>query len=182
MSDRDPMTEVIPLTQGYSAIVDAADGESVRRFRWCVLVRKGKPYAVRNVVRPDGKRRLLYLHTFLTGYGITDHINGDGLDNRRCNLRDATKEQNNRNVRMPRTNTSGYKGVTWSKASRAWQAQIHTNNRTKYLGTFPTKEMAAKAYDASARTLYGEFATLNFPLPGEMSARKAESIARGDTK
>lgn len=159
------------LTQGYVAIVDAADAERVLAHRWRAKVSGRTVYAQRGVQRSDGTWRQQSLHSFLTGYARTDHRNGDGLDNRRSNLREATAGENGRNRRIDRDNTSGFKGVCWHKRDRRWQASIRVGGRSpRHLGYFPTPEEAARAYDAAARELHGEFATLNFPSVGERAA------------
>lgn len=88
---------------------------------------------------------------------FADHISRDRLDNRRSNLRWATKKQNGANM-QPRPNSSGYRGVSRRGTRKKFQAII-----TLHLGTFDTAEEAARAYDAKAREIWGEFATLNFP-------------------
>lgn len=95
------------------------------------------------------------------GY-YTDHINRDTLDNRRSNLRSATPQQNKQNQGKLKTNSSGYKGVSFCKAKRKWQATISVNSKNKHIGFHETAEAAARAYDTEARKLHGEFAKLNF--------------------
>jgi len=92
-----------------------------------------------------------------------DHINGNGLDNRRANLRPATGIENRRNRRRSRKNTSGYAGVSWDKVNRKWYAYITADGRMRALGRFDTAEEAALARDRAALELHGEFARLNFP-------------------
>lgn len=87
-----------------------------------------------------------------------DHIDGDGLNNRIDNLREATHSENLRNRGATTKNTSGFKGVSWHKARRKWQAQIKTNGRKKHLGSFDTPEAAYAAYCAAAEDLHGDFA------------------------
>jgi hypothetical protein len=87
-----------------------------------------------------------------------DHINGDGLDNRWSNLRLATRAENIRNSRTKATNTSGFKGVSWHKRDRKWQAHIKINGRSKNLGLFEAPEDAHAAYVAAAQKYHGEFA------------------------
>jgi hypothetical protein len=157
-------TREIPLTQGYVAIVDADDYEHVMAAgNWYASVDERRTYARRNMRRDDGRRTTMRLHTFLTGLHLVDHINGDGLDNRRSNLRSATNAENSKNQRIPVNNTSGFKGVAWHKRDMRWQAYIRLDDGRRHLGTFTTAEDAAYAYDAAARELFGEFAWLNFP-------------------
>lgn len=168
------MTTVeIPLTHGYVAIVDAADAEQVSTRAWSARVDGRNVYAVIKVRTPQGSRRLLGMHTFLTGHGLVDHINGNGLDNRRSNLRSATTAENQRNARRRSDNTSGFKGVHWDAAQRRWKAQISVGGKRLSRGRYPTAEDAARAYDRAARELHGEFATLNFPAPGERAAGRS---------
>jgi hypothetical protein len=110
----------------------------------------------------------LYLHRFVAGPRgtIIDHKNGDHLDNRRANLRAATKSQNTANTGPLSTNKSGLKGVV--KHGKRFRAFAHKAGRTLYLGTFDSKTEAACAYNDKARKLFGEFARLNkvaCPLP-----------------
>ena len=86
-----------------------------------------------------------------------DHENHDTLDNRRGNLRTATAAQNCHNRRKPRTNTSGFIGVSWHKATRKWRAHINVNRKIKHLGYFSTAELANEARVLAAKTIYGEF-------------------------
>lgn len=160
----------VPLSRGYTAIVDAVDAPEVLIFKWYALSVRRNIYAARNVKRPDGSRSTVLMHKQLTGYAITDHVNGDGLDNRRFNLREATVGDNCRNQRRPKNNTSGYKGVHWYKRDGKWRAQISAVGRHVHLGSFALSEDAARAYDAAAREMHGEFATLNFPVTGERAA------------
>lgn len=161
----------VPLSGGYVAIVDAADAGQVLQHKWSAKQGRRTVYARRNVRRPDGTYASQSLHQFLTGYELTDHRNGDGLDNRRANLREATPGENGQNCRKRSHNTSGFKGVTWHKHRRKWLAQIKSGDgKNRFLGYFLTAEGAAHAYDAAARELHGEFAAVNFPAPGERAA------------
>ena len=92
------------------------------------------------------------------GYEV-DHINGNSLDNRRCNLRLCTRQQNNGNQR-PRRHSSIYKGVYWNKEHQKWQAKITVNYRNIDLGRYKDEEAAAEAYAKAARRHFGEFACL----------------------
>lgn len=91
------------------------------------------------------------------GMDHVDHINGDGLDNRRCNLRHATRSQNAINQDLSVRNKSGHRGVHWSKARKRWIAVISYERRQHYLGSFRTKEEAAEAYAKAAEKHHGEF-------------------------
>ena len=91
----------------------------------------------------------------------TDHRNGDGLDNRRCNLRICTKSQNSINRKMQSNNTSGYRGVYWHKRDKKWLAHIKIDGKKINFGYCSTKEQAAEAYNEAAKKHYGEFARLN---------------------
>ncbi len=91
-----------------------------------------------------------------------DHVNHDRADNRLSNLREATSSQNNANTSSVKNASSAYLGVSWNKASRKWRAQIRENGCIKYLGSFNCEAKAARAYDKSAKEIYGKFARLNF--------------------
>lgn len=160
----------VPLSQGFVAIIDAADADAVLAYKWSARRTSRAVYAHRGARRPDGRRTSQTLHQFLTGYALTDHINGNGLDNRRSNLREATTSQNGHNRRRDQDSASGFKGVSWHARSGKWQVLIRANGPQRFLGYFATAEQAAHAYDAAARELHGEFATVNFPLPGERAA------------
>lgn len=169
----------IPLTQSKHALVDDEDFDWLSKKKWCasnVAMSKNNAspewYAWRTE-RVDGKRRMVCMHQVLAkemGADKVDHINNDGLDNRRENLRDATCAQNNRNTKLRIDNTSGYKGVHLMGNSKKWVASICVNRVKKYLGSFPSKIHAARAYDAAAREHFGEFARVNFPKAGEQGA------------
>lgn len=157
-------TVQIPLTQGFHAIVDATDADRVLAMgKWSAYRNGHTVYARRDVRGVDGKRAAQYLHTFLTGYTQTDHINGDGLDNRRVNLREATHAENMRNRRRQVNNTSGFVGVSRHKQKRKWEARLRVDGKKRHFGYFETAETAAHARDTAARELHGEFARLNFP-------------------
>lgn len=153
---------------GRVALVDDADYELVTQHRWFVMEKKVEgqrtrgPYAGTWIYR-DGGRSLLMMHALITDWSLTDHKNHNGLDNRRSNLRQATKKQNNQNSRSRLGSSSQYKGVLWRERRRGWVATIHHEGKARQIGTFSTEEDAARAYDAAARELFGEYAALNFP-------------------
>jgi hypothetical protein len=153
----------IPLSQGMFALVDSEDAEAVLQHKWYAHRDRRTFYVVRMVRRANGTQAKVRLHAFLTGWSLVDHINGNGLDNRRVNLRAATRSQNAANRGPTRDNTSGFKGVTWNKQARKWRAKVKADGMWRHLGYHVTAEAAARAYDAAARELFGEFARLNFP-------------------
>lgn len=154
----------VPLTQGRFALVDEVDAASVLALTWHASPRRnGLCYARRNV-KIGGRWTTQSLHQFLTKWGITDHINGDGLDNRRANLREATHAQNMHNSGPQVGNTSGFKGVRRrAHRTKQWEASIRNGGKWHWLGEYETPEDAARAYDEAARTLHGEYARPNFP-------------------
>ncbi len=92
---------------------------------------------------------------------VVDHINGDGLDNRRCNLRVTSQKFNNRNARKRKKGTSIYKGVHFCEVTKKWKAQIQINKKKKSLGGYFTEKEAAEAYNEEALKLFKEFAVIN---------------------
>ncbi len=153
----------IRTSSGHVALVDDEDAARVLAAgAWHVRRnRSGTLYAQRHVTR-DGKRPTQQMHQFLLGCVGIDHRNGDGLDNRRSNLRPATYAQNGANRRLSSHNTSGFKGVVLKKSTGRWVAQIRVAGEQRHIGTYPTAEDAARAYDAAALAAFGEFARPNF--------------------
>ena len=168
------MTTDIRLHCGLVALIDDADAELVQRFAWHATRRAQSWYVVNSTYSAERIRGSQYLHALLTGYSRTDHANGDGLDNRRSNLRPATRAQNMHNMRAHRAGTSRFKGVSWNKQRGLWRASMGFDARQYHLGYFSDETAAARAYDAKARDLFGAYAALNFPADGEQSA-----LARG---
>lgn len=110
-------------------------------------------------------RKSIYMHRLVANSpedAYTDHINGDKLDNRKCNLRICSDSENLMNSKVRVDNKSGYKGVFQEKRTLRWCAQINIDKVRIHLGTFSSPEEAAIAYDASAKMAYGVFAKLNF--------------------
>ncbi len=157
----------IALNKGFIALIDDQDLSVVAGYKWYVREEPRNSYAWRHVVLPNGKLSVRLMHNILTGWSYVDHINGNGLDNRRCNLRQATNSLNQAN-KMKVRGTSQFKGVHGRMGK--WTAQIKVQGRRRHLGSFGDEVDAAKAYDAAARESFGAFAALNFPGLGERSA------------
>lgn len=152
------MKEII-LTQGKVALVDDEDFERLNKHKW--YCRNG--YAVRMTKFSLGKRQAILMHREIISPPqglVVDHINGDGLDNRKKNLRACTHAENIRNQKLNRLNTTGYKGVCVN--SKKWIARIKINGKLLYLGRYNTPEEAAQVYDEAARKYFGKFAKVNF--------------------
>ncbi len=158
----------VPLVGGGYAIVDLLDYEKVEGFRWH---RHPEGYA-HACVKRDGKWISLLMHRLLTGVSngsIIDHTNGNGLDNRRKNLRVCSRAENDANADIWETNTSGYKGVSYYRSTGKWRVAFGVQGKSYYVGYYDTKEEAALAYNIVAFGLYGEFARLN-KVPGFSNA------------
>lgn len=165
--------KVLALTRGLVAIVDDEDYEALSRYTWHAVIPSGRRtrYAARRAYLGGGRHHGAYeyisLHRQIMGLrkgdGLeVDHINGDGLDNRRINLRIATRADNRHNT-GPLGGRSRFVGVCPVRGSVTWRAQIGHNGGTTHLGCFPSEEEAAHAYDRAARVRFGEFARLNLP-------------------
>ena len=146
----------IPLTRGYEAVIDAKDLHLVSGRNWLASP-QGKTVYARATVFQGGAKTSLLLHKAITGYAITDHIDGNGLNNRRENLREATAAQNSYNRGAQSNSTSGLKGVSWHKRDQKWRASIVVNGRQKSLGYFETAGQAYSAYCAASAKEHGEF-------------------------
>ena len=138
------------------------------QYKWFAMeTHDGKVYGKRNSRSTIGSRVSVLLHRFLmdTPEGMeTDHISGDSLDNRRQNLRNATRLQNGRNLRKRKSNTSGVKGVYWNLKLQKWVSRISVSRKTIHLGVFTDLTEAGLAYDRAAVEHFGEFARTNAQL------------------
>lgn len=172
----------IPLTKGQYAIVDPEDYERLAQHKWHASSERRTFYASRAVRGKDGKYHHLGMHREVlpVAQGLfVDHINHNGWDNRKANLRLATRTQNVRNsVKRTREGwVSQYKGIAWRSKSQLWEALICVNYDHIFLGSFRTEIEAARAYDRAALRYHGEFASLNFPRTRDRVRRRRNFIA-----
>lgn len=157
--------KLIPLSQGKHAIVDDEDYAQLSTVKWSAMNTDGLSYAIRHVAQASGKKRGVLMHRVIMkapdGIEI-DHINGNGLDNRKANLRFCNHSQNVRN-RHQVSGRSQFKGVSWYGRDRKWYAHIRFSGKRYHLGVFEDEVDAALVYDRAAVKYHGEFARLNFP-------------------
>ncbi len=160
----------VKLTRGKIALVSEQDVVLVQSLKWYAQYTSGLWYAVRDE-RKMLSGRMLYMHSFITAYARTDHRDGNGLNNTRENLREATQMQNVGNTKkISRITTSKYKGVSWCRKSSKWKASIQAQGKRINLGLYEDETYAAIVFDEAARELHDDFAVLNFPDIGERSA------------
>lgn len=163
------------LTKGFVAEIDDADYEWLLQWKWTAVVTGKNIKRVYAYRRANVERKVLYLHRFILGAPAgsdVDHINGDTLDNRRGNLRIATRSQNLANNRRA-IGASGFRGVT--RTASGEKMPFATQFRGRVIGRFETAQEAARAYDDAARKEFGPFAKLNFPS----FARNEQELAAG---
>jgi hypothetical protein len=154
------MSKKINLSKGKHTVVSDEDYAWLIQRKWCY---SNSGYAV-HYFKEDGKHKTLYMHRAIMQPPAdlqVDHINRDRLDNRRENLRLATRSENQANKSIGHNNTSGYKGVTFDRGK--YDARIRYYGLRIRLGRYYDPVEAAMIYDCASRLLYGEFAGLNFP-------------------
>ena len=156
------MKKIFPAS-GPCILVDDDDYEEMSKFKWTVLKRGYTFYASRHTKRGSISTSVFMHRAIMNcvhGDGKeVDHINNNGLDNRKKNLRICTRSQNMQNGGLRSTNTSGYKGVSRNKGK--WCAEICIDRKKIIIGRFDSKVMAAKAYNRAALKYFGEYARLN---------------------
>lgn len=156
-------TVLVPLTRGFSAMIDTEDATRVGLLSWRVYVDKRSCYALTDIVTPGKRKITVGMHRFIlnpTSGMQVDHRDGDGLNNKRSNIRICSPSQNRQNLHVVR-GTSGFKGVGWCRRKRRWRAQIKQDGRSFHCGYFVSELDAANAYDIAARQRFGEFARVN---------------------
>lgn len=159
------MAKTILLTQGYSATVSDADYRRVARFNWCAAKYNGYVYAMRGYSVGENRTKTVLLHRFIMGArkGVAvRHLDNDGLNCRRSNLKLALKARISGSNRKRKDSGQPYKGIRL-EPSGSWTAYITVGGPRWHIGTFPTAESAALAHDREARRARGKIAHLNFP-------------------
>jgi hypothetical protein len=156
----------IPLGDGLFTILEPQDYYLAGNFHWVAKKNRQCIYVYRFINSPGRKTKMVLLHRMImnsAGRLLVDHKNGDTLDNRRANLRLATRAQNAWNTRRDKSKTSSqFIGVTFDKNRGLWAPRIRYQGKRIYLGRFKNEIDAARAYDEAARKYHGEFALLNF--------------------
>ncbi len=149
------------------ALVDNEDFEWLSQWKWCAWKGGNTRYVIRGISNRYIKKAIRMHRIILDAPDNleVDHINHNGLDNRRCNLRICTRSEQQHNRCNQKNSTSGFKGVYYFKSK--WMSRICYKGKRVYLGWFSNKIEAAKAYDRKALELFGEFALLNFPETGK---------------
>jgi hypothetical protein len=159
----------IPLTEQSSVMVDDEDFEWLNLWKWSLRESNGFSYATRHVW-VNGVRTTLYMHRLILGLSKdieVDHVDGNGLNNTRSNLRFCSRSLNMANMKKPKTHagkptTSKYKGVSWCQRDKIWIVTIGKDGKYRCLGRFTNEIDAAKKYDLAAQQLFGSFARINF--------------------
>jgi AP2 domain/HNH endonuclease len=156
----------ISITQGYTALVSDRDYSRVSRLKWHAWIDRHPDGSVRNVYayhsyKVEGVQRKVQMHRFILEMIDpeiqVDHRDNNGLNNQRRNLRIATNAQNQRNARKAKGKSSKFKGVTWNKKVKRWQASMTANGKYLYLGLFLSEKEAAFAYTQTAQRIFGRF-------------------------
>lgn len=156
------MVMPIVLSRGYVALVDDCDYEELSQWRWCAQPSPRTVYAMRKRTDHEACRQItVKMHRHIMSYPIgleVDHIDGDGLNNTRANLRIATHIQNGRNRRLDTRSTTGMKGVSLLRDTGKYISYIYAGGKKTHLGTYNTPEDAHQARREAAARIHGEFA------------------------
>ena len=160
--------KLIPLTQGFFTQVDDENFEELNSYKWCVLKNEKKRYAIRRKKNTFGS--FIFMHRILinTPDGMfTDHIDGNGLNNQKNNLRICTKSQNACNRKAGINNVSGIKGITYDKREKKYRVRIMLNYKDYFLGYYPSIAAAKRIYDDAVKQLHREFVYTALSTPGK---------------
>lgn len=150
----------ITLTRGQHAIIDLCDLPLVDGYNWYAVKKSNTFYAARTH-RANGCKKIIHMHRVICGDDVSDsidHINGNGLDNTRKNLRPCSNKENCRNQGLRSNNKSGIKGVGWQKREKKWRARIDVDGKCISLGYYSDIADAEKAYEQAAIKYFGDFA------------------------
>jgi hypothetical protein len=152
----------IKLTQGFVALVDDEDFEYLDQFKWYAHKGRNSFYAHRNIKTGVDKQTTILMHKEIIKTKLhIDHIDHNGLNNQKINLRECTCQQNCMNRNPHKNSYSEYKGVSYIKRLRKWQASICISQKQKYLGIYKSEIEAARAYNKTAIELFGVFSNIN---------------------
>ncbi len=157
----------IPLTQGKYALVDDEDYERLMAMgKWFAIKHHSGSFYAGRRSSDKSSQTIKYMHRFILGLNdanvLVDHIDGNGLNNVRKNIRACTSGENTKNQKLRKNNSSGFKGVYWDKPAGKWRVQIKGKwNKRIHLGYFYCRIEAARAYNAAAIIHHCEFARLN---------------------
>jgi hypothetical protein len=156
--------KLINLTRGFFAIVDDENFEYLNQWKWQCSAKGYVTRTKRVGERKNNKKKTFRMHRVILnlpdGFYV-DHINHNKLDNRKCNLRIATDTQNLGNMKTPRHNSTGFKGVSFDKSRNKYEVYITKKDKKIHLGRYNTKKEAAQAYNKAAQEYFGEYAKLN---------------------
>jgi hypothetical protein len=145
----------------FFATIDADSYEKIKNYNWCLLTtKKGRQYA-----QASRNPKTFLMHRLIAEAPrgcIVDHVDGNGLNNKKNNLRLCTYSDNASNKTPKKGGSSRYLGVSWVSKKKSWVAQIFKNGKPFYLGGFKVEKDAALAYDRAAKEIHGDFARLNF--------------------
>jgi hypothetical protein len=165
------MSKLIPVGRSKNAIVDDEDYDVLSKYKWAHYKKKNSEGYAKRHIYANGKRTTMLMHRELIlakNGDIVDHVDMNGLNNTKANLRICNNGQNAHNSKIYSTNTSGYKGVTYNRDRKGERkyivAYISYNDSLLYLGRYKTEQLAAVAYDEKAVELFGEFARTNKKL------------------
>jgi hypothetical protein len=146
--------------KGYEVLIDDDLAPMILARQWHISDRKRGIYFATSIKHPDGKSRDIKLHRFIMSAppdSLVDHRDGNWLDCRRQNLRVCTNAENSRNTPRKKSNTTGYRGVSYAPQSGKYRAGIKINGKQKHLGYFETAETAYMVYQEEAKKQFGEF-------------------------
>jgi len=152
-------------------LIDDEDYELIKDYTWCVVKDSNTFYSLTHIKTNKYKKKNIFLHRLIMNLKkgeICDHINGNGLDNRKSNLRLCSYQQNNMNRKSWKNSTSKFKGISWNKLAKKWKVTIGKDKKNIHLGYYENEFDAALVYNGAAKYLHGEFAKLN-NINGELN-------------